>query len=215
MKLINKDAALAAISFIPDEVRPMKGYYLYGLVRAIAERYAFSTVPTVKEAGEAGARYKFGRLVKDGREIPILEMGVFNDTFTATTHDTLDAEHVVHDLFAWLKQAFQFRDPVNKFRYLFQSDLIVEFDNDPADQFVVLAPLFDFLQKAADKTMGAKSLMQFKAISFGVEAGLVPHFQVERRVGSPWSSKRYFCKAHLPTDTHIRALELLDELMKR
>lgn len=213
MKLISKDAAIAAISFSPDEVKPLSGYYVPALLAAIAERYQLAVSPSVKEATEVGAKFKQGRLVKDDRAIAITDLGVFNDALSATTTDTADSEAVIHDLFAWLKQTFHYRDPVTKPNYLFQSDLIVEFANDPADKFGSLAPLFEFLQEVMGTTMGVKNPVQFSRIAFGAEPGPVPEFVIERRAGAAWSSKRYFCKAHMPTDAHIRALELLDGIL--
>lgn len=215
MKVISKDAAIAAITFIPDEVKPLSGYYVPALLAAIAERYQLALSPSVKEATEAGAKFKQGRFVKHGKEIAIADLAIFNDALSATTTDTADSEVVIHDLFAWLKQIFNYRDPVTKPNYLFQSDLVVEFANDPAEKFGSLAPLFELLQKVMGTTMELRNPIQFSRIAFGAEPGPAPEFLVERRAGAAWTSKRYFCKAHMPTDSHIRALELLDTILAR
>lgn len=211
MKLIAKDAAIAGIQVVPDEVKPLVGYYIPVLVRAVAERYKFSKAPTPDEVRTTGAKFFDGRYVDGTREINISQLGVFNDAMAATTTDTSDSEIVVRDLFTWLQQTFKFRPPVTTPNRFYQSDLIVEFDNNPEDSFRSFAPFVEFLQGLTGKNH------QFNRLSFGVDplSALAPEFIVERRAGMPWTSNRYFSKAHIPTDAHIEALEKLDKLFKK
>lgn len=220
MKLISKDAAIAAIRFIPDEVKPLSGYYVPTLTRAIAVRYNLAKVPPLDEAVREGAKFQTGHFLIDSREIQITELGIFGNTLAATTYDTADSELIVNDLFVWLKEKHGFRDPATKPVRVFQSDLIVEFDNDPEHAMRLFAPLVEFLQAEGSSLNSSyeKAKVQFSRLGFGsdpLSPGIPSEFVVERRAETPWNLKRYFSKANLPTNMHIKALELLDELLAR
>lgn len=212
MKVISRDGAIGGIQFLADEVKPLGGYYIPALVRGITERYGFTKAPTYEEARTSGATFYDGRHTDGKREIAIGRLAIFVDAIVATTTDTDDSELVVHDLFAWLQKTFKFRKPITAPVQVFQSDLIVEFKNDPSSKFGALAPLMQFLQKGMEKTASLRKPVQFSRIAFAAD-GHTHEFLVERRAGTPWTLNRYYCKAHLPTSTHVRALELLDELI--
>jgi len=209
MRVIAKDGAIAGLQLVPDEVRPIGGYYTPALLASIAERYKFTKLPTIQEARTSGAVFHDGQYADEHREIYISQLGIYNDAIAVTTTDTADSELVLTSLFALLQDKFKFRTPTTTPVRKYQSDLVVEFANDPADKFGLLTPLMEFLERS----MGTKGPVRFGHIAFSSEAGPVPTFLVERRLGVPWSAKRYFCKAHLPTNIHIETLELLDKLM--
>ncbi len=216
MKLVSKDAAIAAIRVVPDEVKPLSGYHIPALLRGVAERYELAKSPSVEETNTTGAKFQHGRLIAKKREISISELGIYNDAIAATTTDTSDSEVVVDDLYGWLKEHFGFREPTTKPVRAFQSDLIAELDNDPDKAFKSFAPLIRLLQKEAESINGINKQVQFGRIDFGSDpsiSGPTALFVVERRGGVPWISNRYFCKAYMRTEAHIRALELLDELL--
>lgn len=214
MKLVSKDAALAMLLIEPDEVRPMNGLYLPELFRQIGERYELQQRPTVEDARKTGAKFGAGRFISADKEIYISELGVFNDGFSVTTTDTEDAELVLNDLFAWLRQSFRFREPLTKAVRVFQSDLIVDFDNDPMLAVKTLAPVIALIQQEIEAISGSKMPLLLNRLGFACDPSLFPgvttEFGFERRAGAPWSANRYFCKAHIRTAAHIRALELLD-----
>lgn len=214
MKLISKNGAIAAIQVIPDEVMPLSGYDLPSLVSAVAERYKFAKSPTIEETNKTGAKFRNGRLI--ARKISINELAIHNNLISATTTDTSDSEAVVNDLYAWLKEKFGFREPTTKPLRAFQSDLIVEFENGTDKALAAMAPLIDFLQKEHESINGLGKQIQFNRIDFGSDPlvqGPNAVFLIERRAGSAYETNRYFCKAYLPTNAHIRALKLLDKLL--
>lgn len=216
MKLIAKDAAIAAITVVSDEFKPQGGYYLPELLRSIAERYELAKVPSVEDAKNVGAVFQNGHLTHSPKPINIVEFGLFNDAIRVTATDTVDCEVVLDDLLNFLKQSFGFRDQITEHTRVFQSDLIVEFDNDPDKAFRFLGPLIEFLQMESKSFKGFAKALQFNRLGFGADPsmpGFSPEFGFERRIGVPWSANRYFCKAHLRTGTHIRALEMFDEML--
>lgn len=214
MKLISKEAAIAAITIIPDEVKPLNGWNIPELLRTITERYEFAKSPSVQETQATGAKFQNGRLV--AKNINIAELNVFNNGIGAKTTDTNDSEVVIKDLYRFLKKRFDFREPSTKPVRVFQSELIVEFKNNPDHTLKAFGPLISLLQREAEAISGIKKQIQLNRIDFASDA-IVPGpnvvFLIERRAGVPYASNRYFCRAYMPTDAHIRALELLDKLL--
>src|SRR5258708_3245683 len=108
MKIISQPQAIATLLVVPDEVKPLKGYHLPQLIKAVGARYEFGKFPTAAEVISSGAKFQQGRL----KSVNIPELGIFNDGFIATTSsDTSDSEVVLNDLVAFLKETFGFRDP--------------------------------------------------------------------------------------------------------
>jgi hypothetical protein len=216
VKVISKDAAIAAISIVPDELKPLGGYYLGGIIAAVTQRYQFAKSPTVQDAIAEGARFQQGRFIRGEKQIAITELGLYNDALAVTTTDTKDSQLVLSDLFGWLQETFKFREPITKPVPAFQSDLVVEFEHDPSDAFASFKPLVQFLQQQRENLGHQKKPIAFNRLAFGADA-LLPgpnaDFLIERRVGVPWEMGRYFAKAHLQTDAHIEALELLEKLL--
>jgi hypothetical protein len=217
MRVISQDGAIATLAFIPDEVRPLKGYHLQLLIDAVGSRYNASKLPTLEEARTTGARFENGLFFVGDRTIPIPLFYVHNDGISVTTSDTADSDSVVDDMFAWLKQTFEFREPTTPAIRIYQSDLVVRFDNDPAAAFDKLAPFIKLIQEEMTPANAAsKKDVQFHAIGFGGDPtapGATPGFSVMRRDGVPWRLGLYFSKANMRTDAHIRALEFLDTLI--
>jgi len=215
MNVISKEAAIASLKFIADEIKPSSGFSLAALGKEIAERYEFGKIPTLQETATKGAIFQHGRLVS--KKINIAEMGVFNDALTATTTDTNSSVTVVNDLFVFLKKNFGVREPSTKPIRAFTSQLVVEFENNPEKTFKAFDPLIALLQDEQEALNGIKQKIQFNRIDFASDptqgAATNAVFLIERRAGVPYATNRYFCKAYLPTGAHIRALELLDKIL--
>ena len=154
MKLISKERAVVAIKFVPDEIKPLKGYNLPTLLTAITERYEFAKPPSVQETQATGAKFQNGRLISGN--INIAELGVFNDAISATTTDTNDSEAVVKDLYGYLKETFGIREPSAKPVRGFQSELVIEFKNNPDRAFKAFGPLIALLQRETEAINGIK-----------------------------------------------------------
>jgi len=217
MKVVSQDGAIASLIFIPDEIKPLKGFYLPDLLGAITKRYQFVKPPSVEEARTSGAKFETGKLHRPNSDIAITTLGVFNDVLSVTTTDTSDSEFVLEDLFTWLKTDFKFRDPVAPLLRVYQSDLVVKFDNDPSKTFDAIRQFLDFIQlNLIPENARTKKAVEFNAILFGADPvgpGPTPDFTIARRVGVPWHLGLYFSKAHMKTSVHIRALEILDGLL--
>ena len=218
MRLVSKEGGIATRTVVPDEVKPLQGLHLVSLFQKVVERYGLAVQPTLEETRETGARFRTGRLVKDGKEIPITELAIFNDGFSVTTTDTSDSELVLDDLLPWLRNTFGFRDAVSKVKRAYQSDVVVDFDHNMEAALAPILSLKENLQREFEAVSGIKRTFYFDFLGFIAED--VPptpmrEFMIQRRIGAPLDAKRYFSKAHLPTAAHLKILEKLDSLLEK
>jgi len=217
MKIISQDGAAATLIFVPDEVKPFKGYHLPELLLAIGKRIEAAKIPSLEDARSSAARFENGVFVDGARRINLGALTLHNDAIIATTTDTDESDFVVDSLFAWLKNDFGFRDPSTPAVRVYQSDLVIQFDNDPDHTFGLIAPFINFIQQEmTPPNMPSKKAVQFAHIAFGADpigVGATPEFTISRRVNLPWRLGLYFSKAHMRTSAHIKALEMLDGLL--
>lgn len=217
MKVISQDGGIATLAYIADEVKPIKGLHLPALLFAIGHRYSSVKTPTIEEARTGGAKFENGTLSYNDKKIAIGQIALHNDAISVTTTDTDDSEIVLNDLFVWIKEEFKFRDPITKPAKIYQSDLVIRFDNDPNDSLGSIASFMKFIQEEmTPPNMHLKKEVKFAYIGFGGDAAgsvVTPEFTVARRLNVPWQFGLYFSKAHMRTPAHIRALEMLDGLL--
>ena len=220
MKVISQDGGLASLIFIADEVKPLKGYHLPKLLEAVAQRYNATKAPTLVEArGAGGAAFENCLFNASDKQIAIGRIDFHNDAIVVMTTDTDDSEIVLDDIFQWLKQEFQFRDPISTSIKRFQSDLVVSFDHDPSDSFSGIGSFIKHIQdEMMPRNAHTKKDLQFAHITFATDpliSGPSPEFSVTHRFGVPWRYGLYFSKAHMRTQSHIRSLEMLDGMLAK
>jgi hypothetical protein len=214
MKLIAKSGGIAALSVIQDEVRPLKGVSLPTMLEAITARYSFERKSSIEEVNKSGARFYNGYFL--AKKIAIIELAIFSDAIHVTTTDTADSETVQKDVAKWLIAEFKFREPTTKPRRAYQSDLVVDFENNPDRALQLFKPLTNYIQTVTNEVNGENRTQEFSRIDFGTDpsiSGANVSFLIERRAGVPWSTNRFFCKAHMQTDRHYKALILMDKLL--
>lgn len=212
MKLVSKSGGIVAVTTVTDEVKPLKGVNLPVVIEAISKRYNFSKIPSMEETNKIGAKFQNGKL----KEIVIGELALFNDAIHVTTTDTSDSEKVRLDFAAWLIKEFDFREPVTTPKRAYQSDLIVDFDNSPEQTLSVFDPLKELIQKEVNSVNGDQRKIEFCRLDFGSDpilTGANSQFILERRSGVPWTTNRFFCKAYMKTEAHLKALTLMDKLL--
>ncbi len=212
MKLVSKSGGIVAVTTVSDEVKPLKGIHLPDVIAAISKRYSFSKTPTMEETNKTGAKFQNGNF----KEIVVAELALFNDAVHVTTTDTIDSEAVRLDLTAWLIKDFGFREPITPPKRAYQSDLIVDFDNSPENALSLFQPLEELIQKEVNAVNGDKRKIEFYRLDFGSDpmaTGANAQFILERRSGVPWATNRFFCKAYIKTEVHLKALTLMDKLL--
>ena len=214
MKLVNKEGGISWMQFVADEVKPLRGFRVPELLKVISERYEFSKSPTHEEASTKGALFYTGRFAE--KNINIAALNIQSNLIGVTTYDTDDSEIVLMDLFEYLKEKFEFRDPLAKPQRAYQSDLVVDFENDPDQLIEQFSPLAKMLGKELESLNGDKKPIQFNRIDLASDpsipkSGMI--FLIERRAGVPYATNRFFCKAYLRTDRHLVALAMLEDLL--
>jgi hypothetical protein len=216
MKLISNEHGQSFQQFVMDEIRPASGLYLPDLVRGIAERYAFSVVPTNYEILlKEGAKYKGGRLVTEGRTIEIRDLGFFNDGALAVAWNTEDSELVLNDILTWATQNFGLREPLTKPPRRFTSSVVVEFGAELDRAMAAFDGLKKDLSSAIGKIYGWDVDIETSRVALAADPSKLPplttvDFTIERRAGRPFSENRYFSVATVTTDSHLSLLEAFE-----
>jgi hypothetical protein len=216
MKLISTEHGQSFQQFVMEEIRPASGLYLPDLVRGIAERYAFSVVPTNYEIlMKEGAKYKGGRLVTEGRTIEIKDLGFFNDGALAIAWNTQDSELVLNDVIMWATQNFSFREPLTKLPRRFTSSVVVEFGAELDRAMAAFDELKEDFSSATGINYGLNVDIETSRVALSADPSKLPplttvEFTIERRAGQPFSENRYFSVATLPTTSHLSLLEAFE-----
>ena len=129
MRLISTEHGQVLFLFVGEEVRPSSGLYLPDVLKFIAERYAFVTLPSIQHALREGAKFNQGRFIDKNRTIEIKTMGLFSDGMLVVTYNTDDAVVVLEDMISRAIDRFGIRQPLTLRPRQFASSVIVEFEN--------------------------------------------------------------------------------------
>ena len=212
MKIISNEAGRARQMLVADEVHPIGGYYLTETIRLVAERYGFSQTPSFEDAQKTGAVFKDGRLVSGTKKINIQEIGYLNDGIYAIAQDTTTADFILDDLLTWAEQAVGLRPSITKIPRQYDNAAVVEFESDiekRLDIFNELISSYNEMLASLYNEAVSVSLYQIGFAFDSLEANLLVNtkFTIERRIGLPFSSNRYYCIAPLKTEMHIELLE--------
>jgi hypothetical protein len=209
-----------ALQFIRmDEVRPFSGLYLPDVIRIVAERYRFITVPTdIATANTTGVKFGTGVISLAGRQIAVTSLGIYNDGLLVETKNTDDADLVIDDLILWAVATFGFREPQKHTPRKHGSNLVVDFDAS-IDRFLsnfgLVAGLFESAVKAAQGIEIETHLTRL-AIGADPQDGLPAKpttFFIEVRLNTPFAEKRYFSGAPLTSDAHLELLAKIEKVL--
>ena len=216
MKIIVNELGRAQQPLIPDEVRSIDGYYLPEAKRLISDRYGFSQTPSDEDMRTSGGIFRGGRLVSGAKKINVGEIGVFSDNVYATAQDTMTADFIVDDLITWSEQAIGLRPPVTKIPRKYDNAVVVEFEANIERHFGIFKELTrsysNMLASLYNEVVGVSMCrIDFGFDSLEHKLSLSTRFTIERRVGIPFSSNRYYCAAPLKTDMHVALLEQFEQ----
>jgi hypothetical protein len=212
MNLISTEHGQSLQLYLAEEVRPSSGLYLPDLIRRISERYAFAVgPPNYETVMKEGAKFKEGRFVLEGRTIAIKDLGFFVDGVLAVAWNTDDSEAILNDLIIWAAQNFGIREPRTKLPRRFVSSVVVEFDAELARALTAFDELREGFASAIKESYGMEPEINASRIALSADPTKLPpqttfEFNIERRVGRPFSENRYFSSATLPTASHLDLL---------
>lgn len=218
MKIISNETGRALQMLVADEVHPIGGYYLAELIRLISDRYGFTQTPTSKDAQTMGVVFRGGRLVSGAKKFNIREIGILNDSIYAVAQDTMTADFIIDDLITWAEHAVGLRPSITKIPRKYDNAAVIEFEADIKERFDIFDELIssynEMLASLYDEAVSVSLYqMGFAFDPLEVNLSVSANFTVERRIGLPFSSNRYFCTAPLKTNMHIELLEKFERAL--
>lgn len=203
-----------------DEVRPLSGYNLSGVIHAVATRYNFVTVPTdLKEAIDKGIVFTNGTMMTEDRAIQILSLGIYNDGFLVSTFNTDDSDFVTDDLAQWATREFQLRPILTNLPRIYASQVVVDFDIS-LDVFVdKMEEIQKLIKTAIQKTSGKQYDLHVSRITVSgdpldIRFPAQSTFYIEPRAGRPFDAHRYMSGAPVTTAAHLELLAAIEKLLK-
>jgi hypothetical protein len=209
-----------ALQFIRmDEVRPFSGLYLPDVIRIVAERYRFITVPTdIATANTTGVKFGTGVISLAERQIAVTSLGIFNDGLLVETKNTEDADLVTDDLIRWAVATLGFREPQTHIPRRYGSHLVVDFDAS-IDRFLSNFGLFaGLIESAVKAALGTEIETHVTRFAIGADPldglpAIATTFFIELRVNTPFAEKRYFSGAPLTSDAHLELLAKIEKAL--
>jgi hypothetical protein len=130
MKFIGAEGGRVVIVYSAEEIRPDEGLYVPDVVRKIAERYEFVTVPNVGDLkGDFSAiTFKTGCLHSGDQKIAIHDFTILQGAMSVDCVNTDHGEAFLKDALVWGAQALGLKPFQTPPKYFFISNIIVEFE---------------------------------------------------------------------------------------
>jgi hypothetical protein len=216
MRLIATENGQIYQPFVGDEVRPASGFYLPDLLRGLAERYGFMTIPNWVDVTKEGAKYSQGRLLTGGEIIEIKSLQFYPDGIIVTAWNTEDADKTLDDVIAWVTDTFRFKEPITPRPRRYTSTVIIEFDHTVDTLLDKFHEFRQTLATAYAETYG-NVVLETSRLAFSTDPSRMPpltkaEFTIERRADIPYSQNRYFSAATTRTQTHLQLLQDFERL---
>lgn len=200
-----------------EELRPDGGIVISDLIAAIAERYKFAVVPTITEALKSGMKFEQGAFESPKGTAVAKELSLYNDGLITDSYDTVLAEALLEDFFAWATDKFKLRPRISPLQRSYTSAIVVEFERDMESALGALNKLCERMSQALKESYGWDYKYNLSRLSVSVDPLAIPQFRstmfaIERRSLPliPYSRNRYYCVAPLRTADHVRILEGLE-----
>jgi hypothetical protein len=220
MRLISTEHGQVLQKFIIDEVRPPSGLYLPDILRGMAERYAFVTLPNLQDVLKEGAKFSQGRFISGARTIEIKLLGLFSDGILAVAWNTEDATIVLEDMMSWAMDHFGFRQPVTSEPRQFVSSVVVEFESSLDNTLEAFQQLKNDFSTQLHASYGWLVEIESARVALACDPTKLPPLRtaeliIERRAGQPFSQNRYFSSAPLSTGAHLGLLDKFEQLLTK
>lgn len=223
MKLVGTEVGRFTMLFPAEEIRPLQGVQPSAVISAIKDRYSFQYSPDFAQPWEIiqrdGLIFKLGKILIEGKDASITELGVYSDGVVVTAFTTEVAEAFFYDLLDWLKKTFGYRSFAVKPRRIYASQVTVKFDM-PVNQFI---GKFDEIVTLISSLVSANYGVQlpYEIQSLGLDYDHLPapsnydlvRFLIERRVKTSYEEGIFWCQAPLPTLVHVEALEAFEKII--
>jgi hypothetical protein len=217
MKVVTPVVGTAVVLASNDDTGPVGGVLPRDLIEFVGGLYKF----TARPASDAGPLYQFtaGEFVTAEGKAPIHQIVIGPDGDALLAQNTDLADLIMTDYLARLDKGLGFRFGQANLARSYLSILVVEFDA----AFVERFSLFEAIEQLTSEAIkGDGRRHKLKRLAFGTDAlpdptgaSAVAQFilrdlLIERRAGEPFERNRFFSRAPLRTNEHIRLLEQIE-----
>lgn len=210
MKLLSVGLARSLWLLDTNELNP-GGKDLYKhLFPALIEDYKFKTHPKFGDDISQGMKFTNGEFVKEDGTVLVVNATIFSDGLGAETYSsTKDSDEFMEEVLASLPD-LGFAYEANMIRHrAYVSQLNVKCSK----RLDALNPkIADFARRLSP----AGTIFDFSAVEFWPDQTrtLKPaSFSLQRKIGDPHDSDRYWSQAPLPTEEHLELLQEFEALL--
>jgi hypothetical protein len=199
------------------DLNPPGGLFFPELTKELVQRFNFQQHPrTVEEwTNEKGSIFAFGKL----GNVAVDKLILFNNGIQVDTHSgTIESKEILEDTLAWARDKFGCKyKPELLRRWAYVSGLTFT-----SDEAILSSPALDNL---AVRTSHALSEIAGEPMEYVPMIQTIGHdplakkfgrasFTIQRRLDVPFSDKKYYSEAPVPTEMHISLLELFETDVK-
>jgi hypothetical protein len=220
MKLINSTHGTAAVQVSADDVVPRSGVAIQQLVEFVAKTYQFSVKPNFPEGippllSVTNLTFQSGTFTAGENRWPLFQLAIVANGDVMTASDTVIAERALNDFMSLLDAELGYSFASADKAFIFQSNLVVEFDRHLEEAIEAFSRIETILNGANLRPQPFK----VKRLGFGigdpvqlpvlnsVDDLLKSDFVIERRAGEAYEKNRYFSSAPCKTPDHIQILQ--------
>lgn len=192
------------------------------MIAILRETYKFTVFPEfapgevpMVQLSPIGLAFQNGEFEIGGKRVAIAQLQLFMNGLAVGAQSTEFSDAVLEHAIDLLDSRFGFRFRESEGQRGHICNMVVQFDHPIEDAIPQLKTLQDILFKASQPDDDDKATLVMKSLKFGsqnrnamnnlLQANLFD-FSIERRVGTPFSSNRYFCTAPLESDHFLRVL---------
>lgn len=213
MKLISTE--FAQVTWIVNLSVTQGGLYVPEAIAMLNSRYRFVKSPAVEDLlnqrpNAVFEHGKFGDSVI--RKFSLHSDGMISESQAGTEA----AEQFLEDFVSWSKDAFGVVElDINESYKMYDSNLVAQMQIDLPEKMGFLRFICDNIETTLKQYR--EGIPEYQAAGFSLSsdsagiAGVAPApFQIERRVGQPFSNNLYFSSAPLRTRDHAKLLEMIE-----
>jgi len=222
MRLLSVNLARSLWFFYLTELNP-KGLSLYNIIiPLLVDAYKFKIYPSVNDVideSKGGVKFEHGEFINnDGNPIAI-NMTVYTDGITADTRSsTDDSDAFLLEILTRLSEEFNLPPYKQALRGIaYASQLYITTDKSLELINPKLKEISEYLSTNISPVFGGISC-ELGGISFWPDQTVTNkpfNFSFERILNVPFSEKKYFSAAPLPTDKHLELLNKLESILSQ
>lgn len=212
MELIGHE--VSRVVYLTNIVRLNGSAYLPELAQRVIQKYAFLKFPTAEEIQKETQTFAVGKF----QGVQINELNVYGDGVIVSGRcDTKQLEDFIEDLFDMVEKDFGYTESkILEPEMHFESTIVVRSDRDLSSVITPPQRAVNLIEQVLGRhTQGQYQLagIHFETDVKGSPTRRRPvRFNLERRLGVPFSKNVFYTQAPLRTEDHFTLLEGLENL---